>query len=264
MVEIAMAPYDDSNIPLVNASIVDIDAELSDDSQSIPLASVTVLPTASVIPDRAMSDITSDPLHPIHLQHPCHCPEPSDDSSFAPHQDHSLSSQPSSHSVGDGEEPHKEIAFGAGVGGAIFGMVLGGPLFSMIFGVSAAYYTKQQGPGGNLARAVGDVTLLARDKWREHQEQCRENHREHHRITCGARQARKEARKMFLQGVVKVWKAVMEYVEENKLIERGSEHLKKIIDQVASHLLEQQKQKQQHEQDQHRQPRGPDPATQKI
>jgi hypothetical protein len=53
---------------------------------------------------------------------------------------------------------------GAGVLCALFGCLIGGPILALITGGYATYASSKDGATGDVARALGDVALTARDK----------------------------------------------------------------------------------------------------
>jgi hypothetical protein len=64
----------------------------------------------------------------------------------------------------DERELQQNKMVGAGVIGGIVGLLVGGPLFGIIAGFYAAYSTKQEGAAGDVARAMGEVALEAKQK----------------------------------------------------------------------------------------------------
>lgn len=56
---------------------------------------------------------------------------------------------------------------GAGVAGGVVGLLFGGPILGALTGFGTAWATTKTSPAGDVARAMGDVALTARDKARE-------------------------------------------------------------------------------------------------
>lgn len=54
--------------------------------------------------------------------------------------------------------------FGAGMVGGLIGFLVGGPIIATIAGFATAWASKKDGAAGDMARAMGDVALTARDK----------------------------------------------------------------------------------------------------
>jgi hypothetical protein len=55
----------------------------------------------------------------------------------------------------------------AGIATGVIGFLVGGPMMAVVFGFSAAVATDSNGAAGDIARAVGDVAMLARMKAKE-------------------------------------------------------------------------------------------------
>eukprot|EP00568_Trieres_chinensis_P013603 CAMPEP_0183292524 /NCGR_PEP_ID=MMETSP0160_2-20130417/1548_1 /TAXON_ID=2839 ORGANISM="Odontella Sinensis, Strain Grunow 1884" /NCGR_SAMPLE_ID=MMETSP0160_2 /ASSEMBLY_ACC=CAM_ASM_000250 /LENGTH=214 /DNA_ID=CAMNT_0025453485 /DNA_START=61 /DNA_END=705 /DNA_ORIENTATION=- len=77
--------------------------------------------------------------------------------------------QPALANSGGHDNPNAKAA---GIGAGIVGLVLGGPFLALIAGGGGVYYSGQdhKGAAGDVARAVGDVTLSVRDRAREVEE----------------------------------------------------------------------------------------------
>lgn len=226
-----MSPYDYENIPLVTASIVSIDAELSDDP--LPSAQVIMPEVSTSTTTTVDSDMTpnssvvgnNNPNSSSNGMHPASSAVPGNPSSTSDTSEGGVV-------VDDDEAADKAQTLGAGAAGAVVGMLVGGPALSLIMGFGTAYYTKKEGPAGDLARAMGDVALLAKEKWNENRAR---HHSRCHMHRCRHREHVKE---QFIRCITKLWASTLEYVERNKLIERGSEKLKILIDHCAAQLLE--------------------------
>lgn len=237
MVELAEGAYDYDGIPFVSASVVSIDAELSDD---------TVV-TAEAIASSPLSSITNSARYPSVGESPI--PESESLSNLSRDSSEVVSND------GDEQNPEQthaerregQRAVGAGAAGAVLGLLVGGPLLSLILGFGTAYYTKQEGAAGDVARALGEVALVARDKWREVDSK-------HHLVDKG-REAANEAiqrikqadqrhhgRDKFVKFAAYCWKTTLEFVERHHLIERGCEKLKVLVEQCAAKMQEHQHQ----------------------
>merc|ERR1711937_17976 len=61
-------------------------------------------------------------------------------------------------------EKDKHLVQPAGVGAAVLGFIFGGPILSALLGFSAAYAVRKKDSAGNLARALGELTISAQEK----------------------------------------------------------------------------------------------------
>ena len=160
MVELSSAPYDnddDDTVPFAMASVVDIDAELLLSQGSIVTAEAIRVSAPGAVPfsspDSSVSSVTVEPV-------------PSDPEDFGTSQplvetiDRTSSQQQQ-------QNPEDERNMAAGAAGAVIGLLIGGPVISVVLGFGSVYYTKEEGVTGDLARALGDVALVARDKFRK-------------------------------------------------------------------------------------------------
>jgi hypothetical protein len=59
---------------------------------------------------------------------------------------------------------------GAGVAAGVVGFVMGGPVVAILLGFGAAYATNTMGATGDVARAIGEVALVAKKKAQEVEE----------------------------------------------------------------------------------------------
>jgi hypothetical protein len=65
------------------------------------------------------------------------------------------------------DERTSERMIGAGVAGGVLGFFLGGPILAAIAGFGVAYCTRKEDAAGDVARALGDVALSAKEKAQE-------------------------------------------------------------------------------------------------
>lgn len=236
MVELASAPYDYYDIPFVSASVVSIDAELSEDT----------IVTAEAIHD------DSSPLSSITTTNDRESSIPEDQSS------RSFPTSYHNESEGNGDNDHQhqqqnvptpdearesQRTIGAGAAGAIMGLLVGGPVLSIVFGFGTVYYTKQEGATGDLARALGEVALVARDKWKEVDSK--------HHIVDQSREAANEAmhrmqeadrrhhgREKFFKFVAYCWKSTLQFVEQHQLVDKGCDQIKILAEKLSEKIQE--------------------------
>jgi len=131
---------------------------------------------------------------------------------------------------------------GAGVASGIVGFLLGGPILAAIMGFGAAYAVDQQGATGDVARAVGDLALQAKDRAKEidqkHRivdkskvkvaevwEKAQEADREHRIL---------ERTKDFL---VRAFEVTTDFVKRHRLIERGVECVGKTLSCIMQKIV---------------------------
>lgn len=220
MVELATAPYDDDNIPFVTASVVEIDAELSEDS----IITAEAVPAASLV----SSLPSSGEYAPFVVQASTSEGELTEISSIQSHGE-ALDQLPD-------HDRQRNIA--AGTAGAVLGLFLGGPFVSLVLGFGTGYYAKQEGAAGDIARALGDVALMTREKFREVDS-------EHH-IVDRSRDAAYEAfqrfqhsnqrlhvREKVFQFTVDCWRSTLAFVERHNLVERGC----RAVVCIAAHII---------------------------
>jgi hypothetical protein len=230
MVELSAAVYDFDDIPFVSASVVSIDAELSDDT----------MVTAEAISPSTMSSISNSAYAPMRES-----PIPEDRSSISFHRESSNSSSNSdgARQTATPEEArtNSQRAVGAGAAGAVLGLLVGGPVLSIVFGFGTVYYSKQEGATGDLARALGEIALVARDKWKEVDSK-------HHIVDQGREVAneaihriqdrRDHRRQRVYKFVAYCWKSTLQFVEQHRLVERGCDQLKVLAENVAGKIQE--------------------------
>jgi len=233
MVELSEGTYDYDGIPFASASLVSIDAEISDDT----------IVTAEAIPSSPGSSLTGSAHYPSRSETPV--PEEQSFGSMSWYSGDNVSS----HGDWQNEMSPDEVrvgqrTVGAGAAGAVLGLLVGGPVLSLVIGFGTAYYTKQEGATGDLARALGAVALEARDKWREVNSK--------HHLVVRSRQAANEAihqiqkadrkhhgRKHFFKFVASCWKKTHKLVERHRLVERGCDKLKILTDHMAKRMQHQ-------------------------
>jgi hypothetical protein len=230
MVEILTAPYDHESIPLVHASLVSSDAELSWSEDDSLLTAEAIPSPTSIFTESSLR--SSVPFSNSHTS-----PEsPTTEAQQAEqHEDCTRSEQPT----------QTQHTFGAGAAGAVFGLLLGGPFLALIFGFGSAFYSKQEGAAGDAARALGEIALVARDK-------AREVDGKHHIVNKSKDAAAKALEKLkkkdrdhhvqerSLKFLSFCWTSTLDFVREHQLIERGSGKLKKLLDKLAEKILEKQ------------------------
>jgi hypothetical protein len=149
------------------------------------------------------------------------------------------------------EEHERQRTVGAGAAGAVMGLLVGGPVLSVIFGFGTAYYTKHEGATGDLARALGEVALVARDKFQEIDNK-------HHLVQKGQDAAEEAIRRMqeadrrhhgrekFFRFVAYCWETTLSFVERHRLVERGYDQLQKLLTHVAQKIREHENRVQDH------------------
>jgi hypothetical protein len=246
MVEITLAPYLDDDIPLVQASLVTIDGELTEiDADHVIVEIEGFQPMGSQT--RADSDRSSSPA----VGGGCPCVRRSPSINEISHVDESagsssssLSSAAASDSLPSLDSNEQARTFGAGAAGAAIGMMLGGPLFSVVLGIGAAFYSQQEGATGDVARAMGDVAIMARVRFLELDAK-------HHLLEKSQKAALKilkklqhnvennpEAKVKAKRFVGWCWRSIVEFENKNKLIQRVSikakEHLDSLAEQYSS------------------------------
>ena len=233
MVELAEAPYDQDGIPMVTAAIVCIDGELWDH---------TVV-TAEAIPTSPASSITSPSATAIGREPPI--PEYYGSESLSIHvsDDPSYRSENDQNTTISDEEHERQRRVGAGAAGAVMGLLVGGPVLSLFLGFGAAYYTRHEGATGDLARALGEVALVAKDKFQE----IDNKHNLVHKSQEAAQEAirriqeadrRHHGQEKFFRFVRYSWETTLSFVERHRLVQRGYHHLQKLLAHIARKIHE--------------------------
>jgi hypothetical protein len=238
MVETVTSVYDHEDIPLVHASMVSIDSELFpyvDDAtyaHAIPSPSPIGMASSSIISSPTASSMSSSAPQGGF-------PPPPNQESSHPHPQ----AQEERSDMDELVTPRGERTAGAGAAGAVFGLLLGGPFFAIVLGFGAAYYCKQEGATGDAARALGDVALVARDKAR----QVNQKHHIVDRSKVAATDAinrtqeaeRNHEFKTKFQDFLKYcWASTLEFSQRHRLVDRGSEKLKGLLDMLVAKIRE--------------------------
>lgn len=262
MVEITTSPYLYDDIPIVQASLVTIDGELTeidaehvivemDDFHSMTSQTGTGSdPASRYFPTSRPVESSTSTSPPPPVAGDCGCVSRSPSINETSHPDErSGTSSSSSSSAASGTLPpldpqEKSRTFGAGAAGAVIGMMFGGPFFSVVFGIGAAFYSHQAGAAGDVARAMGDIAIMARLRFLELDAK-------HHLLEKAQKEATKFLRKLQHKAErnpetkVKVkrfvgwcWRALIQFENEHKLIQRGSikakEHLDALVEQYSA------------------------------
>ncbi|KAL3945651.1 MAG: hypothetical protein SGBAC_000219, partial [Bacillariaceae sp.] len=233
MVELQASIYDcEENIPFVNASIVTIDDELSNDPIVVPTAetlSVSTSPSSTASP-QAVYD--APPMVDISMQ----TRESSDGATS------SVSTQeiPQEQSL---TQPN--IPKAAAASGAVMGMFLGGPFLSLVFGVGSHHYSKQEGAMGDCARALGEIGIVAQEKFRQVDDR-------HHLVDKGKdaasrtldrmKQADREHKLQEKLGhaVSHCYAVALDFIYRHNLIDRATDKFKKFVHCMTEAVREHQ------------------------
>jgi hypothetical protein len=226
MVETLTYVYDHEEIPLVHASMVSIDAEL------YPEVDVTFAHAIPSPPIGMASSSISSPTVSI-------------SSSASPTSQDSPQAQGERNGNGESSVAPQELerTIGAGAAGAVLGLLLGGPFFAIVLGFGSVYYCKLEGATGDAARALGDVALVAREKAR----QVNQKHHIVDRSKVAATDAihriqeadRNHEFKTKLRKFPKYcWTSTLEFAQRHRLVDRGSEKLKKLLDILVEKMTE--------------------------
>jgi hypothetical protein len=212
---------------------------------------VTLLPTPE-----ALSSSTT-PLPP-----PPPTPPPSD--SGAPGDGREEESLPpayahvvNANAVRDGQvdSNHDGVKCGAGVASGMFGMLVGGPVLAILLGLGTAYAADQPGAAGDAARSVGEVAIVAQNKFKKLDEEHKFVERSKV-VAAEAVQKLQEADRdhrlvdRFKDFATRSFQSVSLYVKEHRLLERGTQAVgqaaywaaHKLADKVQSHQQHQQQQ----------------------
>jgi hypothetical protein len=248
MVELQTSPYDYEGIPLVYASIVSIDAELSLEEDPILTAhAIPSTPISIAVPSPTRVAEESTPTSSMRSVEPSapsfHEQQENDQQSQQTEetrQQNRTTQQPQTE-----EDRERERTVGAGAAGSVFGLLLGGPFLAFLFGFGTAYYTKQEGPSGDMARAIGDVALVARDKFREVDGK-------HHIVDKGKVAAAEaidkiqqadqthQLKERLYQFLSWCWNSTLEFAQRHHLIERGSAKVKRLLNKLVEKITENQ------------------------
>lgn len=219
MVELQESPYDSDFIPFAEASLVTFDDELSSDPVTEPAAeSISALSSIGTSPVWDLPtevDANTTPLTPT-------------TNTRSPQQEQQQPQQ----------QEERSVRKAAAAGGAVVGLFMGGPVVSLILGVGAHHYSKKEGATGDCARAVGEIALVTRDKFRQVNDR-------HHLVDKGKeaavrtlnrmnREERKRKRRERLGYFVShCYALTLDFVYRHRLIERGSEQVKKLLNMLT-------------------------------
>lgn len=270
MVEIAASPYDYDDIPLVEASLVTFDGELTeidadnviveyDDfrpaafraSTTAESSSAAVIGFATRVGDGedascAETTLPTEASSSVASGCPCVRTDPSVRNEASHQDENPESGSPSAtNSTPLPVDPQEQSrTFGAGAAGAVLGLLLGGPLLSVVLGVCAAFYSQQEGAKGDIARALGDVAIVARARFLELDKKHRLVDKGKKAATRALSQLKHKAdknpeTKFKVQRFVGwCWKSLVEFENQHKLIQRGSikakEHLDSLVEQHST------------------------------
>jgi hypothetical protein len=221
MVELQASIYDgEENIPFANASIVTIDDELSDDPIVVPMAE-TMPVTSPSNHDNTQAVYETPPVVDISMQ--------SRESSEG-----ATSSLTGPSVVEEESSLPRNIPKAAATGGAVVGMLLGGPFLSLFLGVGSHHYSKQEGAMGDCARALGEVAIVAKEKFQQVDDR-------HHLLDKGkeaasrtwdrVQQADREHKLQEKMGyfVSHCYAVTLDFIYRHNLIERATEKFKKFV-----------------------------------
>jgi hypothetical protein len=229
MVELQVSPYDSDFIPFAEASIVTFDDELSPESVAVPaaesLSSASPMSSGSAPVWEVLNEPNAATTRPL--------------SSLPPPQQQERQQQQ--------KQQETAVPKAAAAGGAVVGLFLGGPIVSLILGIGAHHYAKREGATGDCARALGEIALVTRDKFR------RVNDR-HHLVDKGKKAASRtlhnmqradrkhKAKERFGYFVSHCYALTLDFVYRHRLIERGSEKFKKLLNMVTKAIRDRQNQ----------------------
>jgi hypothetical protein len=113
----------------------------------------------------------------------------------------------------------------AGVAGGVIGLLVGGPFLGVVLGLGSLYASNSDGAAGDAARALGDVALLANNKFKE----VDNKHQIVEKSKVAAQEAWEKAKQLDRRHrvmeratdfVVWSWEAVKEINRKHRLLER--------------------------------------------
>jgi len=231
MVELQASIYDgEENIPFANASIVTIDDEL-DDPIVVPMAD-TMSATSGSNSGTAQAVYEAPPMLDISMQ----TRETSDGANSSLITQETSREQPSS---------PPSIPKAAAAGGAVLGMFMGGPFLSLVLGVGSHHYSKQEGAVGDCARALGEVALVAKEKFQQVDER-------HHlvdkskeaaaRTLDRVQQADREHKLQEKAGyfISHCYAVTLDFIYRHNLIERSKDKFKEFVSHLTKAVREHQ------------------------
>jgi hypothetical protein len=235
MVELQVSPYDSDFIPFAEASIVTYDDELSHEPVAVP--------AAESISSSSPASSGSAPVWEV-------ITEPNDATTplVTPTTTRPLSSLPPSQEHQQQEHQQRQqtsVPKAAAAGGAVVGLFCGGPIMSLILGIGAHHYAKREGAAGDCARALGEIALVTRDKFRQVDDR-------HHLVDKGKEAAsrtlhnmqrpdkKQKAKERFGYFVSHCYALTLDFVYRHRLIERGSKQCKKLLNMVTKAITDHQ------------------------
>jgi len=226
MVELLASPYDgEEYIPFANAQIVTFDDELSDDLIVVPMTESMASTSPSTSAAAHQDLYGAPPVIDISTQ----TREYSDLTSLS-----STTQVDQETSQGESSTEDRNIPKAAAAGGAVMGIFFGGPFLSLILGAGSHYYSRQDGAIGDCARALGEVALVAKEKFQQVDAQ-------HHLVDKGKEAASRTWEKMHqadrehkLQEKVgyfvsHYYALTLDFIDRHNLIERATDKFKKFL-----------------------------------
>jgi hypothetical protein len=138
-------------------------------------------------------------------------------------------------------EPEQSRIVASGAAGAVVGLLFGGPFIAAIVGFGAAYATQKEGAAGDIARAMGDIALTARERAREVDEK-------HHlvdkskKLSADMWEKAKELDRQhhilekFKDFLAFSWKAAVDFTRRHRLLERGVEGVGRGFEFIANNV----------------------------
>lgn len=140
------------------------------------------------------------------------------------------------------EDTQSRVMMGAGVAAGVVGLLVGGPLLGCVAGFSLAYAAKQQGATGDVARAVGQVALVAQSKAKE----VNQKHNLVGKTQVAANKALERAKELdrkhsilarTKEFMVYSWQTVTEVNRQHRVLERSVEGVGKALSYVGRKLV---------------------------
>ena len=144
-----------------------------------------------------------------------------------------------------GEEFDRQRKVGAGAAGAFVGLFFGGPIGAIVLGIVTMSYTSESGAAGDIARGLGEVAIVTKDK-------AIEVNNKHHLVDKSKivaanvvdqlkKQRTKHRRNQHLRHqtifVVRwCYKQIADFARRHNLVERGKVQFKILVDKLAANL----------------------------